>query len=337
MTDQPDRYQEHLDAFGASLRTSALAHQALRPVVTRRPLVAAAGLALAALIAGVVLGASPGSRSVDVLGQAQAALATGGELVHYAVRESDGPSTGTGIELRVARDRCPKTGPVEVWQATNPVRWRVVRPALVRSPGCRGARGSAADGLLGEQHYAFADGTLTRYSPEEDRLTITHGYGSGRGSTAELTGGMFPGKTRAVEPLMMLRRMLADGMLVEKGERTVGGRPVRTLSQTTEQRRLINGKASTWDQVTVYDVDAETFAPVRIVRSGGIPIIRGKGASLRMVGVRPTATQFDFERYERMPLDDVTRRLLTIVPSRPPTVTETGRAPGQNAPERRRP
>lgn len=56
MTDQPDRYQEHLDAFGESLRKAALEHRALRPAVGRRPLLVAAGLLVAIAVAvGAVL------------------------------------------------------------------------------------------------------------------------------------------------------------------------------------------------------------------------------------------------------------------------------------------
>lgn len=58
MTDQPDpdRYQEHLDAFGASLRRASLERQALRPVVGRRPLLVAAGLVIAiAVTLGVAI------------------------------------------------------------------------------------------------------------------------------------------------------------------------------------------------------------------------------------------------------------------------------------------
>lgn len=51
MTDQRDRYQEHLDAFGASLRKATLEHRALRPAVGRRPLLVVAGLVAAVAVA----------------------------------------------------------------------------------------------------------------------------------------------------------------------------------------------------------------------------------------------------------------------------------------------
>lgn len=65
MTDQPepDRYQEHLDAFGASLRKASLEHRALRPAVSRRPLLVVAGLvvAIAAVVGIAVDRGQPGT------------------------------------------------------------------------------------------------------------------------------------------------------------------------------------------------------------------------------------------------------------------------------------
>src|SRR5690606_25523010 len=56
MTDQSDRYQEHLDAFGASLRKATIEHRALRPAVGRRPLLVAAGLVAAvAVVLGIAI------------------------------------------------------------------------------------------------------------------------------------------------------------------------------------------------------------------------------------------------------------------------------------------
>ncbi|MFA4929749.1 MAG: hypothetical protein WC558_14620, partial [Patulibacter sp.] len=135
---------------------------------------------------------------------------------------------------------------------------------------------------------------------------------------------MAPGVLDGDEPLTAIRRMLKAGELRERGERVVDGRRVRVLfaSEVVTLRQL--SSSVSYDRVTVYEVDKQTFAPVRVSQTSAFPERTGVGRSSRLTGVRLRATEMRFESYERRPLDAAARSLLVITPrGRTRTTTTT--------------
>lgn len=330
----------HLDRFGDALSAAAARRaggaRAAADVrggrAPHRPLlvsVGAAGLAGVAVV--IAFAASPGDAPVDVLGRAQAALEVRGELVHYRVRSTSGKAVGRGIDLRVGPGGpgvdgpCRPTAPVEVWQAVDPVRWRVIRPAPPRGRRC-GGLGDDRGPIRGPQEESFADDALSYYLRERDTLRIVSGYDP-RGSASRLSVGPVEGLARE-DPVGVLRRLLRLGRVTDRGERTVDGRRVRTFAGSRNvpvRFGARSGESTPFRETTVYDVDPETYAPLRVVRTHGVPVIdrttpgRGRGR-LVISRVRTYASQLDFVAFDRRPLDAEARRKLMIRPARPATV-----------------
>lgn len=106
------------------------------------------------------------------------------------------------------------------------------------------------------------------------------------------------------DPAVGIQALLADGTLTDQGEVESGGRVVRRFTHPQGE--------------VVFDVDPKTFAPIA-------------GSSTPATdGVR---YHYTIERYEKLPLDAETAKLLEI---QPPAGTEIVRRPVQDAAAKRR-
>ncbi|WP_022929433.1 hypothetical protein [Patulibacter americanus] len=319
MTPEHDPYDAHLQAMGRALRTAP--GRRTRQHRTRPLLITGLGAALAAAVLVLLLGA-PGRSPVDVLGRAEAALGTPDELVHYVVRDRVVQARPGLRPPPVSRSffPCPPTGTTEVWQSERLNRWRAVLPVAPNGPRCSqtydGRRGIPVDGPT---QSAWNNGTTSYYVEQNDTLDTVRGYSLR--SSARLT----PISDRNLgggDPVQTLRGMLAAGRLTSRGATTLNGRRVRTFSGTSTQ----HGRGGTDVTTVLYAVDADTFRPVRsivtrrVLRRGGPPTPRGRDMR-RWMWSSPSAHQLDFLRYERLPLNAATRRLLEIRPARPPKDT----------------
>lgn len=169
-----------------------------------------------------------------------------------------------------------------------------------------------------------AIGTHSTYDPRQHRLEVLTGL-SKKSSVSTVPLGrsaIGPG-----DPIAFIRELLAAGELEEHGTRERNGRRVLTL---TGERTDANARITTHTRV-VYDVDPNTYRPVRITTVRNMRPTDPSRCSNRCSGLRtPRGERIDFRTYERLPLNTTTGRLLTITPPsgtrvREQTLTEARR------------
>lgn len=279
MNREHDPLERYLDDFASRLRAADAAPT--RPRRRRRRVAVAAASAVVAAVAAVVLLAGPGGGDrLDVVAEARAALSPRGEIVHMVIR-AEAPPDDAGT---------PPPHVTEQWTAVDPPRWRVVQ-VLPRPGEGRGTVGDAQGPIFGRQEFAYAGGVQRVFTAQRNTLVVQKGF-SDDGPAAQAPGLFGMGG----DPQADLRAMLASGEVTDTGERRVDGRTVRRLvsetSRDTFRRRL------------VYDVDADTFAPVQ----GSLTITLGAGTPQ----ARDISTRFVVERYERIPITPQSAKLLTI-------------------------
>jgi hypothetical protein len=158
--------------------------------------------------------------------------------------------------------------------------WYVGEPVAWRS--ITEFRRSAKRRVLGKAEVAVSGDRLRIRSPDRDVVTIYRGFRKPL-STPGFGGG---------DPVASVREMLAKGDVHDDGVVTVDGRRVRRL--VGEYKNSLR---------TVYVMDAQTFAPISISyeRAGKVMV----GATI--------------ERYERLPVNAETAKLLRIQNTTPET------------------
>jgi hypothetical protein len=283
---ETDSYQQLLDDFGRQLDHAASRRR--RPPSARRPLWIGLALATVAGIA-VVLAGGGGTARLDVVAQAQAALSPPGGLVYMV--------TTTRVEAPGRTLVQPPPLPTQQWSTGTPERWRMAQnlPAHgnIHVVGPYGQ-------VVGREEFSFANGTTEYYAREPNVLEITSGLSSDGPAATDLTAPL------GTDPVVELRSMLDSGRLHDAGTRTLAGRAVRRL--VGEESR---GAKPPWP--IEYDVDASTFRPVQVAIQ-----MRTQSPAAPQTG---TLTMIEtVERYERLPLNPRTVRLLTIHPTGTPTV-----------------
>lgn len=281
-----DPYDRYLDDFGARLHAAASGRvSASRP---RRRLALGALIATAAVAVAfvLVLAGSPAGRPLDVVAEARAALAPPGEIVYLRITTSSsavGPGGTKGTK--------PPSSTTEQWTAADPPRWRLVQTI----PRDR-RNGTASDGdgrrIVGRQEFAYAAGRQSDYRVELNRLVVNTGY-SDHGSAARLSGPL------GGDPATELRAMLTHGKVTDAGLVETGGRTVRRLISES------SGSEGPTRRFT-YDVNPDTFAPVR----GVLRLRFGFPAGTRSPVV--LTSTFTVDRYDRLPVNAQTTKLLTI-------------------------
>jgi hypothetical protein len=281
-------YDRLLEDFGRQLEASARAHAA---TPHSRRYMSAGALLLAGIAAGLLLliGANPHAQ-LDLAAQARAALAPTGQIVHLV--------TTTHIETK-GHPGAGATSTSEQWSASNPPRWRVAFsiPRPTTTPG--GKPVGNLDGLVtGPMQIAYGRGTEEFYTQQTNTLEVTTGLRDG-GPQAT------PHSPLGVEPVATVRALLAARKLHDAGRGTVNGHAVRRLIGAESR-----GSNPPWP--VEYDVDPGTGAPVRVR-------IEAPRAA-QPAGIGTPVIIVDIDAYRRLPLNRSTASLLSIQPSRKPTI-----------------
>jgi hypothetical protein len=288
-----------LPVRGAALPTRAAA---ARPAVRKRRVVTAgAGLAIAGTAAALVIGI--GGRDLDVVGEARAAVAPGPYILHIRT-EATWPEPRSAGETTIA-DR---------WTATNPTRWRLA----TRITDDQLRRGGPSDLRPGDdtiQETAYAGGAQSHYDSSTKTMTVVTGFDPHGVASRVPAGFELAGAT--ADPLEAIRGMLARGDVRDAGTATVDGRAVRRLRGTIPATK----EHPAWPVEA--DVDASTFAPVRLRYTEILRLPKGlvhrKGSAAELA----THLKIDlhFTAYERLPITRANERLLQIQPAPGATVT----------------
>ena len=327
MTHPTDTYDAYLAEFGRRLGEAGAPEPPRRP---RRRLVLAAGLTAAvAVLLAVLLLDSAGDGRLDVVAEARAALPDEGELVHFRTLQTttliDADSEAEQRFEEFARRHADDYAPERFEQWSTDDAWRisaqssVIKPEWFASPPVVAphridraelARIGFVSDYTGPVQQSYADHTMMLYLQELDASLVFARPDLGieiRGpaGAAPIPGGEFVGAPTLLgsDPISYLRYALGHGYLHDAGAAEVDGHDVRRL---VDDRGIIE-----------YDVDAETFAPVRVRMFGGwTDDPDSPEADEKM------AEDVTFEVFETMPLNDETEKLLEIDPVSPPTVIE---------------
>lgn len=248
----PPPLEDLFDDFGAELSASGTRRR--RTVARRRR-----GAALVAVLgvgAAVAVAVVPSRAPVDVLAEARAALATGGDVLHYRVEFDEVRPPGYRPPADIVRvKRCQGPAP-DVWRTTSgPLRWRVRDHAplpcsQVRTMGARGPVTGAVDST-------YADGTRTTWSRADGWALRETDVSASQARVPNLSNGFF-GEASGVDPLDQLRTLVGRGDLHAAGTVEQGDR--RLL-------RLVGPRGTAPhapEQNVEYLVDAETYKPVRV-------------------------------------------------------------------------
>jgi hypothetical protein len=292
-------------------------------------------LAAAMAIVVAVLLLDPGDDGkLDVLAEARAALPDQDEIVHLETVTTStlvdaSPEAQARFEEFASHhqdDYAPRH--FEQWSTAG--RWRVASDSRTLDrkwfdgpPNAAPFRINADDldriGLIdrvtGPMQEAFDGKTITLYIQQLDAALVFRAPDVSTRSGVTFPGGFFLGSPTLLgsDPVTYLRDALDRGNLSDAGPGEVDGREVR---------RLVDDSG-----IIEYDVDAETFAPVRVRMFG-----RWAGEADSDQPLEKMAEDVSFEVYETMPVDEETAKLLEIEPDSPPTVVEASGAEAVGAP-----
>lgn len=300
---QGDEYQQFLEDMGDQV-DQAVGRRSSQLRTRRR--VAAGVLVLFAAVAGIVLATGNGAGRVDVVAQAEAALAPTGQvlrLVTVSQLEMRGSTHTqvTGSEAESLAWNKPRTA--EQWSASAPTRWRIATtiPTVTRVGSVAAAPIQCAYSGGSEEIYNAAFRTN-----EVIIVPVSQGLDESAEEspcTTQVSGGL------GTQPVAHIHAMLASGQLRVAGRDTVNGREVLRLTGA-ETRPQGTGEGAAWP--IEYDVDPETYAPVRFT-------VEMVGANA--LGNAGTLTEItDVTTSEQLPLNETTTGLLSLKTSGNPIV-----------------
>jgi hypothetical protein len=151
---------------------------------------------------------------------------------------------------------------------------------------------------------SYGGGAEEHYIPSLNTLNIRTGV-SEDGQRVSLSDGPL-----GADPVASIRAMLEAGQLHDAGSGTVDGHAVKRLLGE-ELNLQLRAPHPPWP--VEYDVDPETYAPVRFTAEEvGTSIPDNTGTPTQVV---------DVNTYEELPLNEDTAALLSIKPTGDPTVT----------------
>jgi hypothetical protein len=263
-------------------------------------------------------GRGPGLPKLDAVAQARAALLPPDAIAHYTVALSRNPEEGPA-DPRYAD--C-NAGPMKVWRASDPRRWRAVQP-VSDNPACGTMDLSQGMGPVIAPRFevSYTEEQTAFYVPGRDVMLVITGHDKGvydDSSAASMAASIQLFATppqrsidrreakRAAEfvdnrpPDMIsdIEQKLAAGELRDQGQTTREGRRVRVLTGETERS---DGKNVFSRTRIEYVVDAETFAPVSATTT---TTNTDSGAT--------DSTTARFGDYEQIPLTRDSAKLLKI-------------------------
>jgi hypothetical protein len=284
---EPRDLERYIDDFGRRLAEGATA--AARPRAARRRLAVIGAVAVA--VAGVVVGLLDASAErLDPVAEAQAALASPGEIVYMRI---------TSTFIAPGAGSVPRPQTIEQWSALDPPRWRFVQTLAPAKPG-RGGMYDAHGPITGRQELSYANGSQRSYIADRDELTVSRGF-SDKSASARVPSPLGPGTGDLQTDL---RSLLAAGKVTDEGEREIDGRTVRRLViEQHSPRPSATRHEGDLERRFVYDVDPHTFAPIQGTLSLTVP---SRPHPLLIV------TRMHVDAYERIPLTAASTKLLRI-------------------------
>lgn len=319
MTDE--QYERFLSEFGERVEAAAESRASRRP--RRRWPVAAALVLVFALAGAFLLGGVGGTDKINVVAEAKAALSESkaGEIVHLVTVST---STLIGAD-DAAQERFDEFAhrhwdeyrPQRFEQWSTGDRWRVATDERTIGPkmfagmpsypgffisNAELQRIGLANDVTGPTQESYANGIDSLYV--RDAGVVVRAQLGGDSRIASFPGGIFTGSPSLLggDPVDAAREALASGDLRDAGPGEVDGRSVR---------RLLSGNT------LEYDVDAETFAPVRVRMFG-----HWAGEVDSPYPLERMAEDVTFETYETLPVDADTERLLELDPPAGTTVVD---------------
>jgi hypothetical protein len=303
VTDRPETndgdYARFLADFGAQLAEGghSKASQA-----RRRRRIALAAVALGVVLGVVAVAVDTGGGRVNVLAQAEAAIAPAGQVLHLVttshleLRGANGAQI-TGSEAESLGWSQPRVA--ETWSSSSPTRWRIATTIPTSS-----AQGSTTAAPI---QCAYLDGSEEIYNqalqPNEIDIVPASAAQDGASQespcTAQVSGGL------GAEPLASLHAALQAGGLHSADTTTVDGRPaLRLVGQVT------SSTGAPWP--VEYDVDPITYTPLRFtVEMVGVDTLGNPGTLTEVT---------DVSAYEQLPVNETTTALLKIKTSGAPVV-----------------
>lgn len=307
---QGDEYERFLKDMGAQVDQAA--DRRTHRLRTRRR-VAAGGLALFAAVAGVVLVIGNGRVRVNVVAQAEAALAPTGQVLRLVTASRLEMRGGPRAEVTGSQAESlgwNKSRTAEQWSASLPTRWRIATtiPTSTTAGSVTAAPIQCAFSTGSEEIYDQAFQT-------NEVVIVPVSKGQDESSeespcTTQVSGGL------GTQPVAHIHAMLESGQLKAAGKAIIMGREVLRLTgqETRPQPKRPQptgaGPGAAWP--VEYDVDPETYAPVRFT-------VEMVGANA--LGNAGTLTEVtDVTAYEYLPLNEMTTGLLDLKTSGSPVI-----------------
>lgn len=295
--------------FGADLRAAQAQHsphaaaaRARRPIRRRRVVLSAVAAAAALSVGALVLSGGPAER-LNVVAQAEAALAPKPGILHMRVRffesmERDGkPVVNPG-----GHPTHPPGGvPLELWSTTNPTRWRTrsFEPDWQGVPHTQIGSNTAHVSLA-------ADHAHRAYYPSLGRAEIITDIPE-RVSDLDDPTNFWWGPMEKVTP-DDVPTMLQNGVLRDGGLRAVEGGTARRLVGRSVQRDGAAVLTYTYE----YFVNPQTFAPIQTVFTSVTTVLTEDKEYGRPKGTELYRSRVKFEVYEHLPATPENERLLEI-------------------------
>ena len=264
-------------------------------------------------------GRGSGLPKLDAVAQARAALLPPDAIAHYTVALSRDPEEGSADPRNADCD----AGPMKVWRASDPRRWRAVQP-VSDNPACGTMDLSQGMGPVTAPRFevSYTQEQTALYVPGRDVMLVITGHDKGvydDSSAASMAASIQlfatpPDRSidreeaikragefvdnRPPDMISDIEQKLAAGELRDQGESTREGRRVRVLTGETERG---DGKNVFSRTRIEYVVDAETFAPVSAATT---TTNADSGAT--------DSTTARFGDYEQIPLTRDSAKLLKI-------------------------
>ena len=274
MNNDMNRY---LDDFGRDLKQANATVNAPGPGRnwTRLAAVGAAAGIVVALVVALAPGGKGGlgvpDASADAVRQARKALMVENSILHSHVTNKVVNDDGSGGD-GTARS-------FETWRTMKPVRYRTIFAEI---------RGGKPRDVI---ENAWAGGVLTDYDPKAKRLNRLIGGGASDPDAPPLS-------PAGPNPVAALRKVLATGQFRDTGLHDLNGRQVRRLVGIVQ--------SGTRKEQVEYDVDPQTFTPVQMRQTEGVP---------GTPGYEPYMSVWDFKAFEWLPITKDNLKLLAIDPA----------------------
>jgi hypothetical protein len=301
MTDeetQDDEYGRFLEDFGTQLNHGRRRAGQLR----NRRRITAGGLALAVIAAAIIALTSSSGGRVEVVAEAEAALAPPGQLLRIATTSRLEMRGGTQAEV-TGHDAeslgWNKPRVAEEWSASMPKRWRIATTIPTATTHGSVPAAPLQCAYSNDSEETYNQGFQTN---ELNIVPVTKGQDEASEEslcTDQVSSGL------GTEPEQHIQSMLEAGQLKPAGTSSVNGRAVLRLTGRQTQPRLKSANSSSVPAWPVeYDVDPETYAPVRFtVEKVGTDTFGNTGTLTEVT---------DITAYEQLPLNDSTTALLGI-------------------------